>query len=323
MDYQKFKPIGAMNITAITEQSLTGIEALLPDATPDIVAAADWLRPHYVDEQGQMTGVIRMLIVETPDKTIAIDTCIGNDKNLAAFKQWHMQTYDFLDRFHTAGFAPSDIDIVLCTHLHLDHVGWNTYWDGKVWQPTFPNARYLIAEKEYAAFMEKISGPALTGNVDATPAEKSRILHDGIDRSIHAQSIAPIIDAGLVDFVPTNADICAGVKLVPTHGHTQGHVSIMLTSKGEQALITGDCFHHPVQIFAPDIGAIVDDDSALGITTRREILEAASGQDYYLIGSHFSDPAMGKVSLDKADALENISDKDKLCYKFIPLVTTT
>src|SRR5690606_7188683 len=125
-----------------------------------------------------------------------------------------------------AGYDPDTVDIVLCTHLHFDHVGWNTRWDGTRWVPTFPNARYLFGKGEYDHWKHHDDG---SHNMDH-----------------FADAIDPVVEAGLVDFIPAEHQVCAEVSLFPTPGHTPGHVSVLIRSQGQEAVITGDLMHHPL-----------------------------------------------------------------------------
>ena len=163
----------------------------------------------------------------------------------------------------------------MCTHLHVDHVGWNTMLVDGEWVPTFPNARYLVAQKEWAYWDahedEEAYGPVL------------------------ADSVRPVVEAGMVDFVADTHDICAQVRLEPTPGHTPGHVSVHISSDGQEALITGDCIHHPVQMTRTDWCSSADYDQAQGEVTRVGLLEKYVDQDVLIIGTHFATPTAGHI----------------------------
>ena len=141
--------IGSSRVTSIAEQELTGISDLLHGATPEAIADIDWLGPHFVDADGVLLGLVQAFVLEHEGRLIVIDTCVGNGKDVPVVEDWTGLDTDFLERFRAAGFDPDAVDVVLCTHLHLDHVGWNTYHDGERWLPTFPNARYLFNRAEY------------------------------------------------------------------------------------------------------------------------------------------------------------------------------
>ena len=267
--------VGDVIITRVVElEAVGGSKFILPDAVPAEVQPIDWMQPHFATEDGKLIMSVHALVIDTGSMRIVVDTCIGNDKerNMPAWS--HLQT-SFLDDLIGAGYPPESIDAVMCTHLHVDHVGWNTRLvDGK-WVPTFTNARYLMAEKEWAYW-------------DANEDEDTY-------GPILADSVRPVVDAGLADFVPDTYEICPGVVLEPTPGHTPGHVSVHITSNGEEALITGDCIHHPCQMTRTDWCSSADFDQAQGRVTREDLLAKYAETDVLLIGTHFATPTAGKV----------------------------
>jgi len=267
--------IGDVKVTRVIEMEIAGgTKFILPDATREACQAIDWLAPHFMDADGNLIMSVHALIVDTGTHRIVVDTCIGNDKkrNIPAWSNLQTQ---FLTDLEEAGYPPASIDFVMCTHLHVDHVGWNTMLVDGEWVPTFPNARYLIAEKEWrywdANEDEDVYGPVL------------------------ADSVRPVVDAGLVDLVSDTHEICSEVVLEPTPGHTPGHVSVHITSQGEEALITGDCIHHPVQMTKTDWCSSADYDQGQGETTRVDLLEKYVDQDVLIVGTHFATPTAGHV----------------------------
>jgi len=287
--------IGEIEITSIVEQGLADLSTLIPGATPAVLDEVEWLRPDFVDARGEMTGLIQAFVVETPERKIVVDTCVGNDKERSAIEAWHRKQRDFLETFESAGYAPGSIDVVLCTHMHFDHVGWNTYLDGDRWKPTFPNARYLFAEEEFRHWEKYVEGPALDPARATSESEMIDALLDGMMRQTRLDSILPIVEAGLSELVPHDYQIGAGVRLTPTPGHTPGHVSVEIASKGQTAFITGDAMHHPVQIAKPELFTIADSSREGGKGTRRAILAKLANGDTLLIGSHFAEPTAGYV----------------------------
>jgi glyoxylase-like metal-dependent hydrolase (beta-lactamase superfamily II) len=172
------------------------------------------------------------------------------------------------------------VDVVLCTHLHVDHVGWNTMKIDGAWRPTFPFARYLIDRTEYEHWRTQA--------------------HEGEVAAILRQSIDPIEEAGLLELIDARRGygICEEVKLTPTPGHSPGHVSVRITSGGESALITGDAIHHPCQMARPEWGSVSDFDVAQAERTRRELLSGCESHGTLLIGSHFAGDPAGRVRRD-------------------------
>ena len=271
--------VGDVTITKIVELEATGgSKFLLPQATPEAVEPYAWMKPHFVDEEGRLKMSVQALVVETPSRRIIVDTCIGNDKDGRRVPHWNNLQGPFLRDLAAAGYAPDDIDTVLCTHLHVDHVGWNTMLvDGK-WVPTFPKARYLMGRAEFDYWR--------------TQREQEE------QRVVFADSVQPVFDAGLVDLVETDHRVCAEVSLTPTLGHTPGHVSIRISSRGEEALITGDFIHHPCQMARPDWAAEVDYDKTQSTATRREVFSRLAGTPTLVIGTHFAAPTAGRIVRD-------------------------
>jgi glyoxylase-like metal-dependent hydrolase (beta-lactamase superfamily II) len=287
--------IGEIRITSIVEQDLTDLAILIPGATAQVLDEVEWLRPNFLDARGQMTGLIQAFVVETSERKIVIDTCVGNDKERPAIEAWHRKQRAFLEKFESAGYPPTSIDVVLCTHMHFDHVGWNTYLDGGKWKPTFPNARYLFAEDEFRYWEKYVEGPVLDPSRASSESEMIHALLDGLTRQTRLDSILPIVEVRLSELVPHDHEVCAGVRLAPTPGHTPGHVSVEITSEGEAAFITGDAIHHPVQIARPELHTVADSNCEEAHRTRDRILLQLARDGTLLIGSHFSTPTAGYV----------------------------
>ncbi len=266
--------IDDIKITRVIEGESVGPMFLLPDATKENILTMPWLQPHFADSEGNCVISIHALILETPDRKIMVDTCLGNDKERAMEMWAHLQTR-FIDDITAAGYPPETIDTVLCTHLHTDHVGWNTKLVNGSWVPTFENAEYLFGQSEW----------------EYTEQQRSNPMYE----EFIIDSIIPVIDAGKVRYVDVNEQICTGVKLEPTPGHTPGHVSVRIESGGEKAVITGDFIHHPCQMEHPRWECTADWDTSIAQETRVERLGAYADEQVLVFGTHFATPSAGKV----------------------------
>lgn len=270
--------IGDVKITRVVESELPVPHkySFLQQATPDALREMPWLYPHFVTPEGAMMLSIHALLVEAPGMKVVVDTCIGNDKPRALLRGQKLQT-QFLQHIAEAGFPREKVDVVVCTHLHVDHVGWNTMLaDGK-WVPTFPNARYLIGKTEYDHWMKEPEG------------ETAEIMND---------SVKPIFDAGLAQTVAMDHRVSQEIRLVPTPGHTPGHVSVMIESKGETAIITGDMIHHPCQFGRPDWLSMFDDNQAAANARRHTMFAEWADKPWLIIGTHFASPTAGHIRRD-------------------------
>jgi glyoxylase-like metal-dependent hydrolase (beta-lactamase superfamily II) len=268
--------IGNVRITRVVElEDQWPATELLPSATPETLAKeADWLFPHFTDNTGKIKLSVHSLIVESQGKRILVDTCIGNDKDRAAFPQWHHLSLPFLKALDDAGCPRQSVDHVICTHLHVDHVGWNTMLDKGKWVPTFPNAKYLIGGTEWD-FFSRQEDPFFKESVD--------------------DSVRPVISDGLAKLVDEKERITDEVWLESTPGHTPGHFSVRISSNGQNAVITGDMMHHPIQCLYPEWDDVFDNDGPLAKKTRRAFCERYADTGTLVLGTHFATPSAGKI----------------------------
>ncbi len=270
--------IGDVTITRVVEIVTPALPTMLfPDGTPEnLQPLLGWLRPHFLDEEGRMLLSIHAFAIRSGHARIIVDTCLGNGKPRPMPGWGDLQTA-FLSDLERAGFARESVDRVLCTHLHFDHVGWNTMRENGRWVPTFPRARYLIAEQEWSYWKDA---------------------DDPFAPQAKQDSILPVFDAGLVDLVSQEHVITPEVRLIPTPGHTPGHVSVLVTSRGEQAVITGDMMHHPLQMAHPEWKDIADVLGERAHATRVAFLERFADRPVLVLGTHFAAPTGGRIVRD-------------------------
>lgn len=274
--------IGDVTITKVHEITLPAPAVFFyEECTPeDLERDAWWTRPHHIDDEGNVLFSHHSLVVESQGRSIVVDTCVGNGRE-RPFPGYGDLATDFMERFLGAGFAPADVDVVLCTHLHFDHVGWNTTLVDSKWVPTFPNARYLFGRVEYEHW--------------------SREDHDESEvagTSSFDDSVRPVVEAGLMDLVEWDHRITDEVRLTPSPGHTPGHHSVVIESAGELAVITGDCVHASIHFAHPEWRSIADADHETAVETRRRVRDEWSTNDALVIGTHFPTPSSGHLRND-------------------------
>jgi glyoxylase-like metal-dependent hydrolase (beta-lactamase superfamily II) len=274
--------VGSVKITCVVEMLFSlphdpdGF--FLRDATPEALKTSPWLYPHFVNEDGSLNVSVHALLVEAPGLRLMVDTCIGNDKPRHLVGGNPLAT-PFLQHLADAGWSRDSVDAVVCTHLHVDHVGWNTMLvDGK-WVPTFPKARYLIGKREFEHWSNE---------------------GDEEQQAIMGDSVRPIFDAGLAELVEMDHRVSPEVRLRPTPGHTPGHVSVVIESEGQSAVITGDIAHHPCQMAHPDWATSLDSDTRAATTTRAKMFAEWADQPILVIGTHYAAPTAGHVRRDGA-----------------------
>ena len=275
-------PIQRWNIGAASVTRVVEIEGSSPGTfffkgmTPERLLQHAWLKPHFLSDEGRVLASIHCFVIESAGRVIVVDTCVGNDKPREV-KNWNMRQGRFLADLAEAGFPRERVDTVLCTHLHVDHVGWNTMLQDGKWVPTFPNARYLLGRKEWEHWSGEPEGP---------------------DREVRNDSVRPILEAGLADLVEMDHRVTPEVFLEPTPGHTPGHVSVRIVSGETEAVITGDLMHHPVQCAEPDVASNFDTDADAARRTRRAFLARNADRPVLVLGTHFATPTGGRVVRD-------------------------
>ncbi len=252
-----------------------------PDSTEEGWAEErDWLVPNFLDrETGRMIRAIQSYVIRTDHHVILVDACVGNDKERPSTPNWtHMQT-PWLANMAALGVAPEEVDFVLCTHLHADHVGWNTRLVDGRWVPTFPNAKYLFHRDEYTYWennIDEVEGP---GSADGC----------------FEDSVLPVMEAGQAELVGGDYQIDDRLHLAPTPGHLPGHVVLNLEAGGERAVFCGDVIHHAVQCARPEWNSRFCWNAEMSSATRRKFVESHADTGTLILPGHFPTPTAGRI----------------------------
>jgi glyoxylase-like metal-dependent hydrolase (beta-lactamase superfamily II) len=261
--------VGRIKITKVVELETVGsTKFILPLATNEEIRKLPWLIPDFATEEGRLKMSIHSLVVETPSHRIVVDTGLGNDKEGRNVPTWNNRNGPFLETLTAAAFPPDSIDTVLCTHLHVDHVGWNTRLVDGNWLPTFANARYVFGKIEYEHWRDHS--------------------HEPSQAAVFNDSVKPIMDAGKAELIGSDHKLCDEITMIPTPGHSPGHMSIHINSEGEEGLLTGDVAHHPCQMAHLDWSSTADSDPVQSTATRRKLFSRFADTPTLVIGGHFS-----------------------------------
>lgn len=271
--------VGDLEIHRIVEQVYPFQSALdmLPGLTPERLAEnRHWLEPASLDAEGRLVLTFQSYVVRTPHHIVLVDSCIGNDKHRPTRPQWHQKADEtYLTGLSALGLSVDDIDYVLCTHLHADHVGWNTRLDNGRWVPTFPKARYVFGAREYAHWQgEHVKAPVFA----------------------FGDSVLPVVEAGRAEVVADDHALGDHVRLLPTPGHTPGHVAVAFGKGADMAVMSGDLMHSPLQARFPELSARFDTDPAQSAATRRSFLERYCDTRTICCTAHFPEPSSGRIT---------------------------
>jgi len=271
--------VGDARVTRVRETDLNGFPAreFFSVERRELDPFRAWLAP-YLGPQDELLMSVHALCIEVDGLRIVVDTCIGNDRNFGSgptLSIFNGLRTSFLEDLTAAGFGRDDVDLVICTHLHVDHVGWNTVQEDGRWVPTFRRARYVMSKPDLEYW----------GKAEAA-------------LSPFAISVQPLLERGLVDAVPLDHRLSPSVSLLPTPGHTPGHVSVRIESRGTSAVITGDMVHSPVQLARPQWSSIADLDPDEAIRSRQHLLDLVAGRGALVMGTHFPGQTAGRVERD-------------------------
>ena len=275
--------IGQLQIDRVEEfcAAVVAPQELLSGLPDDAVSRhADWLLPDCIDPgSGRMITSVHSWLVRTRHHTILIDTCYGNDKTRPSLPAADHLDTPWLARLAQKGVHPDEVDFVMCTHLHSDHVGWNTQLKDGRWVPTFPNARYIFSRKEYEHWRSNLSNADTWGQ-----------------GGVFEDSVLPCMEAGLVTLVEDGFSLDDNLMVEAAPGHTLGNAIIRARSQGSTGLFSGDCMHTPLQMAYPDVNTVVCEEPALARQTRRRILTECAEHGHLLLPAHFPPPFVCRVS---------------------------
>jgi glyoxylase-like metal-dependent hydrolase (beta-lactamase superfamily II) len=269
--------IGDITVTRVAEG--VGLSSVSPSQfltgfNPDIFRSHhEWMVPiHYQPQEDRLVLSIHSWLIRTPRHTILLDTCSGNHKNRPWNHRFHQLNTPYLERLREAGVTPADIDIVLCTHLHSDHCGWNTELRDGRWVPTFPKAKYLFSRQED----------------DRWKNDKGRT-------ELYNDSVLPVIESGqaiILDGAHTIDDL---LVVEPSPGHTIGHVMLKAGARDDRAVFCGDVIHHPVQVYEPGWNTKFCEHPEQARATRFEVLDYCAEHDALLFPIHFAAPYVAGI----------------------------
>jgi glyoxylase-like metal-dependent hydrolase (beta-lactamase superfamily II) len=274
--------LGEISVATVLESARVPmpISLVLPAATSEALAAArGWLEPRFADlASGNLFLAFHSYLVRTPRHTILIDACVGNDKERPRVAAFHRLKTDWLANLRESGVEPEGVDFVMCTHMHADHIGWNTRLEDGRWVPTFPNARYVFARTEY----------------ENTRAVQNRGPGD-FRATAYLDSILPVVESGQAMIVESDHALDDHLRLEAAPGHTPGNVVIHLRSGAERAVFSGDVLHHPIQVVHPEWSAGFCEDPVQSALTRRRFVEAHADRQTLVLPAHFPDPTAGRI----------------------------
>ena len=275
--------VGAAKITRIEETygATYPLRRIFPDCTDELLALhREWLAPHHYDaDSGLIKLSVHSWLLEIGGRKILIDSCCGNSKSKPDRPAWHMLNVPWLERLAAAGCKPEDIDLVMCTHLHHDHVGWNTRQRDGRWVPTFPNARYVFSKKDVDYFSALDADPA------TAPAELGTF----------RECVVPIIDADRADLVDGPCRLNEFIEIEPAPGHSPGHVFFKLESAGKRGVFAGDVLHHLLQVYFPDWNFPKNSDADQARASRRRLLDYCASTNALMFPGHVGFPFAGTI----------------------------
>lgn len=273
--------VGDIAVKRVEEIVVREKLGLFPDCRYEHLAPhMKWMAPHFFDPAAQEFLIsVHSWLLRTRHHTILIDTCAGNHKERPVSPRFQGLDLPYLERLKAAGVTPEEVDFVMCTHLHIDHVGWNTQLKDGRWVPTFPNAKYIFSRGEHNHWNPKLNA--------TTPPHFQAIFLD---------SVLPVIEAGQAIIVDEDFALDDQIQILPTPGHSPGHMAITLKSGAEMGIFSGDVMHQPIQVYYPEWNSRFCGDAAQARQTRKRLLEYCADKGCWVIPAHFGFPHAGKIS---------------------------
>ena len=286
--------IGKFSIQRVVESQgpTFPLDLLLPTAEPAALAEhRHWLEPGFIEpDSGLLIMSFHSYIIRTERHTIVVDACVGNDKERPGFPEMHRLQSSFLADLAAAGVHPEDVDFLMCTHMHPDHVGWNTRLEDGRWVPTFPNAQYLFGRTALESWENYVKN--IAGGPDDTLPE----IISGVQRACFKDSVLPVVEAGQAALIDDGHEVEDGIWVESAPGHTPGNAVINISSMGATALMSGDALHHPLQLPFPQWSSGFCSDPVQSAATRRRLLERIADTSTLLLPAHFPNPTCCRVS---------------------------
>ena len=283
--------LGRLNVSRVYEgDAVIPLAVALPSITvQDLARLKTWYWDADLADTPDRAGMrisVHSYVLRVDGRNMLVDTCCGNDKQRSLAAVSHLKS-PYLENLERSGLKPEDIHLVMCTHLHFDHVGWNTQLQDGRWVPTFPNARYLFGRRDLQFF--------------------SAQHHEAVHREAFDDSVAPILEAGLADIVDTgmriHREIGDGVWLEDASGHSPGNLCVIAECGAERAIFSGDCFHHPIQLVRPDAMFFADENPAKAAATRQRLFDQYADSDAIFFPAHFTGTSAGRVERQAEDGL--------------------
>ena len=282
--------LGRLRIARVYEgDGVIPLCAALPGIdSQDLARLKSWYWDHDLADEPSRANVrisVHSYVLQVDGRNILVDTCCGNGKQRSLAPVSNLQTR-YLENLAGAGLRPEDIHLVMCTHLHFDHVGWNTRMHDGRWVPTFPNARYLFGRRDLDFFRIQ--------------------QHEATHREAFDDSVAPILDAGLADIVDADVsihrEIGDGIWLEDASGHSPGNLCVIAECGAGRAIFSGDCFHHPIQLVRPDARFFADENPDQASATRSRLLERNADTNAVFFPAHFTGATAGHVERDRPNS---------------------